>query len=113
MTTIPTQTTIPSTAYMKISSAVTAGQWVHIAGVFDGSAVKLYINGQQVAETAASGTFSQPDSSSQYLGIGADSGKDAQTIETAFQGKIADTKLYSAALSAEQIAARYSAYQVK
>lgn len=38
------------------TEAIPADQWVHVAGVFDGSKVTLYVNGKPAASAAGSGT---------------------------------------------------------
>ena len=88
-----------------------AGQWVHAVGTYDGEFMKLYINGQLAAQTAVSGDLNAPSYPSRFFGIGADSGKNNQLLEYWFQGKLADVKIYSADLSASQIAELYNNYQ--
>ncbi len=45
----------------KASSALTRDQWHHLAGVFDGNEVRLYVDGQRVASEAAVGSREQND----------------------------------------------------
>ena len=98
-------------AYVTPSYSFAVGQWVHIVGTFDGTNVKLYVNGQLVATKAASGTMKAPTIASSCLGIGADMGKHNEARESYFQGKLATVNIYSAELSASQIAKLYQAYQ--
>ena len=98
-------------AYVTPSYSFAVGQWVHIVGTFDGTNVKLYVNGQLVATKAASGTMKAPTIASSCLGIGADMGKHNEARESYFQGKIATVNIYSAELSDAQIAKLYQAYQ--
>lgn len=44
--------------------------WHHVALTYDGSAVELYVNGSQVASTAASGSLTYP-STGTFIGLGA------------------------------------------
>ncbi len=45
---------------------LTAGEWIHLAGTYDGSILRLYINGQEVATQLASG----PTDDTAVLGLG-------------------------------------------
>ncbi len=78
-------------------SALPAGQWSHLATTWDGTTVRLYVNGTQVASTAASGTL--PPSASP-LRIG---GNDIW--DEWFDGTIDEVRVYSVARSSVQIAA--------
>lgn len=92
--------------YAKPSAAVAEGEWVHLVGTFDGSTVKLYVNGELVAEEARAGTLQAPPYSAQFLCVGADSG--VQQLTAFFGGKVASAKLYSEVLTADEIAAAYA-----
>jgi beta-galactosidase len=71
------------------------GQWHHVAGVYDGSRLKLYLNGQFVAEQEHSGTFS---SNSYPLTIGKDLEK-GRSSHMMFDG----VRVYNRALSEEEL----------
>ena len=90
---------------------IAAGQWVHVVGTFDGKNACLYINGALVDQRLASGTLKAPALEACFLAIGADSGKHNEALESRFKGKLADVKIYSAELSANQIAKLYNAYK--
>lgn len=73
------------------------GVWMHLAAVFDGSTIKLYINGYEVASTAAVGTID-------YGGHGAwVAGGSPFTNGESFPGDLDDCRVYSTALTAQQI----------
>jgi hypothetical protein len=75
--------------------------WVHLAGVYDGAIVRLYVNGAEVASEALTGTF-LPDTTPVILG---GNGNDASTVPTElFPGRIDELMLFSRALSANEIA---------
>ncbi len=95
-----------NSAYAKPSTTIADGQWVHLTGTFDGSTVKLYVNGALVASETKAGTLTAPPYSSQFLCIGADSG--VQQLTAFFGGKVASAKLYSEVLTADEIAAAYA-----
>ena len=82
---------------IKVSAKVTPDvwtQWTHIAGVYDGQMLLLYINGQLVASTAASGRLQDSD---RPISIG------NHPSWNAFKGSIDEVRLYNVALNASQV----------
>lgn len=92
--------------YKLPSTRIEVGEWVHLVGVYDGSSVKLYVNGSLAALVAASGNFKPQSASAQYLAIGADSAPISPAHH--FTGKIAIAKIYSDPLNATQITNLYN-----
>jgi hypothetical protein len=94
-----------STAFVINSSAaaVPNNTWTHVVFTYDGSNMKLYINGvlnNSVAQTTDPGT---PASFNTYIGsMGAASG-----VTYTFNGKLDDMRLYNRALSAAEIKQLY------
>jgi glucose/arabinose dehydrogenase/chitodextrinase len=82
-------------------SALTTNTWTHLAGTYDGSTLRLYVNGVQVASKAQTGTLS---TSSNPLTIGGD-----PIYGQYFAGRIDEVRVYSSALSAAQIQADMNA----
>jgi hypothetical protein len=79
---------------------VTRGAWTHVATVYDGATVRLYVNGAEVASAALTGTF-MPDTTPVILG---GNGNDASGVPTElFPGRIDELMLYGRALSADEI----------
>jgi hypothetical protein len=74
------------------------GKWSHIAGVYDGSHLTLYINAIQVGQVSATGPLNT--ASSDPVSIG---GTDPNGIYTA------DVRIYNRALSQAEIQAIYNA----
>ena len=75
--------------------------WIHLAGVYDGAAVRLYVNGAEVASESLTGSLA-PDTTPVILG---GNGNDASGVPTElFPGRIDELMLYARALSAEEIA---------
>jgi len=72
-----------------------AGQWAHICMTYDGSAVILYKDGEEVGRIDATGALQQNDLS---LSIGGRLGSGQN-----FNGAIDDARLYNHALTAEEI----------
>lgn len=89
------------------NASVTPGQWAHAVATYDGENLKLYINGQLVGQTTATGDLFAPPTGACFFGIGADTGTSKELPERWFKGKIADVNIYSAHLTAEQVAELY------
>ena len=84
-----------SGANVSSASGVNYGQWVHVAGVYDGSTVRIYVNGVQQGSTPFTGSLM---SYTQPLYIGAH----GQPAEFA-KGVIDEVRIYSQALSPAQV----------
>jgi len=77
------------------STALNYGQWYHLAGVYDGSAVRIYVNGNQAGSAAFSGALIQ---TGQPLLIGRNGiGGDI------LKGSVDELRVYNRALSAAEI----------
>ena len=77
--------------------AITANTFTHLATTYDGSAVRLFVNGTQVASTAATGSIA---TSTNQLQIGGDS-----IYGQYFAGTIDEVRIYNTALTQAQIQA--------
>jgi VCBS repeat-containing protein len=82
------------------ATTINAAQWTHIAGVYDGSTIKVYINGVLDATAAYSG---HAPVNARDLRLGADSNG-----TSLFSGRIDEAVAYNVALSASEIAALVS-----
>jgi parallel beta-helix repeat protein len=71
---------------------IPADSWSHLAGTYDGSSVKIYLNGTFMGETGASGNI-------QDSGLPLNIGRDPKNTSRIFQGKIDEVKIYDRALS--------------
>jgi hypothetical protein len=76
-------------------NAINPNQWYFVAGTYNGTIQKLYVNGQLVA----SNPLSIIPASASGFGIGAVTFQNAQF----FQGSIAGVQVYSSALTTQQI----------
>ena len=83
---------------------------MHVVGTYDGAEICMYINGEMVSRSNAEGDLKPSDIASRFFAIGANSGAHDQALEAMFCGKLADVKIYSAELSADQIAELYDQY---
>lgn len=88
------------------TSVLPLNQWTHIAGTYDGSALRVYING--VCETQAAydqGIFPGTND----LAIGGVAGASEEEVLSPFAGLIDEPGLYDRALSGVEIEAIYNA----
>jgi hypothetical protein len=87
-------------ALIKAANAAPMGTWTHLAGVYDGTTARLYVNGSEVASKALTGIFA-PDTTPVILGGNIN---DAGAVPTElFPGRIDELTLYARALSATEI----------
>ena len=77
------------------------GFWHHLAGTYDGSSLKLYVDGQLRRTTAHVG----PIASSEY---NVNIGRNAQATSRSYDGLIDEVAIYNRALSAGEIQELYS-----
>ncbi|MEM3074438.1 MAG: LamG-like jellyroll fold domain-containing protein [Candidatus Pacearchaeota archaeon] len=87
--------------------SVTPGQWVHLAGTYDGNKVKLYVNGTLVDERSASGNINiitSPTNVQPKVVIGARMSRDFGTgFDGNMIGLIDEVYIYDRALTPEEI----------
>ncbi len=77
------------------SSALPLNTWSHLASTYDGSALRVYVNGTQVASGTVTGSI---EASTGSLRIGGNS-----IWSEYFSGRIDEVRIYNRALSAAQI----------
>ena len=82
-----------------VSAPASMGTWTHVAGVFDGENMFLYINGQLAVSQAASGTIQDSD---RPISIGNHPSWDA------FEGIIDEVYIYNRALSEAEVSQLYA-----
>ena len=89
-----------STAYETSGGTLIQNNWQHVVGVWDGSYIHIYLNGQEVVKTAKSFTYV---GNSDYHSIG-------KYVGSAyfFNGQIDDVRIYNYALTTEQIKTIYN-----
>jgi hypothetical protein len=97
-TTILTQTEASMISAGKVSSV----NWRHFAGTFDGENQKLYINGKLAASKRPG--FKALGAGNDNLAIG----KPSASADSYFKGTIAEVRLYSKALSSEEVESLYN-----
>lgn len=88
---------------VRYDAKLPANQWSHVVGVYSAPqrVMKLYLNGKEVANSG--GDFPKMSISKSPLRIGMDSEGDNR-----FQGRIKRAAIYNRALTADEIAARFT-----
>jgi len=93
--------------YEKVSASVPtpenwADNWHHVAGTFDGTTLKLYIDDEEVASAEDTVGIAGGGNT---VGIGADITYDAQNpnVPANFKGLIDNVRIYKTALSADEL----------
>jgi len=81
------------------------GQWHYLAGTYDGSTMKMYLDGNIVGTTPIVGTISSYDT---ILEFGAYPNV-VPSSSNVFNGKLDEARIHSRALSPEEIKASYNA----
>ena len=87
-----TTTLIASTGTLPLNT------WYHAAATYDGTTMRLYLNGTEVGSVAKSGSISRGRNSSVDLGRSPDG-------SNYLRGAIDDVRIYSSALTAAEVAA--------
>lgn len=75
----------------------TGSNWRHVVGTYDGSAIKVYIDGELAGQTPCQGKI---ESNDKPLTIGANK---SNSSGDSFEGSIDDVRIYSRALEAHEI----------
>jgi hypothetical protein len=75
--------------------------WVHLAGTYDGSQLRLYVNGVQVANMPGTGPFAAETTPVVLSGNGNEA---SRTVSEFVPGQLDEVMLYRRALSPDEIA---------
>lgn len=76
------------------------GQWHHCAATYDGQTMRVYLDGQEIGSLPRPGTIATQAEPSAYIGSSRGTGE-------FFRGGLDDLRIYSAALTGEEIARLY------
>ena len=85
---------------MTANTTINDGEWYHIAGTYDGSDMRVYINGAETNSTGKSGSLDGYGAIGLRIGTQVGSGR-------YFDGVIDDVRVYNRVLSAEEISRLY------
>ncbi len=86
--------------FLDSNKALPANTWVHVAGTYDGKALRIYVNGALNATMSVTGTTC---ANSEPLGVGAKNRTATGVVEAYFDGRIDDLRVYSRALTAAEV----------
>ncbi len=90
-----------SLAYLPSKTPFVKGRWYYVVATYDGTAMRLYINGQLDAESSAqSGDIAYPDDAPYVIG-----GRFDRSGKELMEGALFELKAYARALPADEIAA--------
>ena len=87
---------------VDLNESLAVGQWYSLVGTWDGSSLKLFVDGQLKGSTAAVGTIAYPNSNPVI--IGADN-EDSGNLEWFFPGWIDEVRISDSALNPQQFLA--------
>lgn len=91
--------------YLKGKAKYEPGRWYHLAATYDGTAMRLYVNGvEDASSTAQSGDVLYPDKANLVIGRYQDDDEDYPV-----RGAIREVLWCDAAVSAEKLAAHFKA----
>ena len=91
--------------YLSAGKSLEWGQWYHVAGTYDGQAMRLFVNGELAAESAEqNGAIRYPDQTAYEIGAYRDSDE-----YYPLEGLLHEVRLYGRALSAAEIADQFRA----
>ena len=90
---------------VNATSSIPLNQWTHIAGVFDGSSLKIYINGVLNNSIAASGNITPSSTTAIKVAIGCM--YSIGTPSNFFNGSIDEARIWNVARTATQIQQNY------
>lgn len=95
--------TTPMSGQVVIGSPMTVPQrtWFHLAGTYDGSQIRLYVNGTEVGHLPATGPFAAETNPVTLSGNGNGPGN---TVSEFVPGQLDEIMLYRRALGADEIA---------
>ena len=88
-------------AYMKSPSALPLQTWIHLAGSWDGSETRLYVNGTEVATAQVGGPLA---AETNPVVLGGNGNGASRTVSEIVPGRLGDIMLYRRALAADEIA---------
>ena len=91
---------------VESSNSFAAGVWSHVAGTYDGDTLKVYLNGTETFDAAASDSVYYAITDGGYVNIGRRGGT-YQPNTKLFDGSIDEIRFYSRTLSATEIGELY------
>ena len=84
-----------ASGFFQSSKAIEKGKWFHLAGTYDGSTAKVYLNGELVANTSFSSSLAIPNANLTFF--------DLAGTKSGHVGGIREARVWNSARSKEQI----------
>lgn len=78
-----------------------SNRWIHLAGTYDGSTMRLYVDGVQIGERSLTGNI-RVDNNAITIG-GEENGSAPQIVDGEFEGLIDEVRIYDRVLSQTEI----------
>ena len=97
--------------YAITNVPIEANKWYHAIAVYDGSKVKIYLNGTLAKEEAHQGQMTVPADGAKYFFVGADTNGNGEPEYLMQSGQISMAALYAGAMTNEQVQTEYKAVQ--
>ncbi len=88
--------------YKTATAPIQANRWYHVVGTWDGSAIRIYVNGELVTTTPAAGAMGLPNATARNWVLGADSSPNGGTQFYA-PVKLAGSRIFKRALGANEV----------
>ena len=88
-----------TTTLIASAGAIADGAWVHLAGVYDGAAMRVYVDGVEVGSTSKSGAITQSPGTAVWIGSNPPS-----ATSRPWEGAIDEVRVYERALTATEVA---------
>ena len=88
-------------AYLTSPSTMPLQTWIHLAGTWDGSEARLYVDGTEVATAQVGGPLG---AETNPVVLGGNGNGGGRTISELVPGRLSDIMLYRRALAADEIA---------
>jgi len=92
---------LTTSTFLDDTTYLLANQWYHLVGLYDGSAIKIFINGAEVKSVSSSGTITTND---RNLWIGREQYGGGRWTPDGF---IDEVRIYNRGLSADEIKEHY------
>ena len=86
-----------TTTLVSPEDVLSAGAWHHVAAIYDGSRMSLYLDGKEITSTAKTGLIDTKND------VGAALGNQPGGDDRPFDGMLDDVRIYSRSLSAQSV----------
>lgn len=89
----------PNSVRVPMADMMRAGEWIHIAGVYTGDRIELYVDGELVISEPSSGNLIQPENNRLFIGTKSPQAPAGDT----WNGRLDEVAIFNKALNADEI----------